>query len=123
MHRRNQRGDRGNLEAGPRGNASGNTAIAAQELMRNSTLNDIQQELAHNLRSEIGVFDFSRFQKIFFSASLIFSNWYYKVHRKSTQENPCFMRVSRLVHFFAECDAKHCGKGNYFAISPVDKKS
>src|ERR1051326_7447646 len=97
MHRRNQRGDRGNLEAGPRGNASGNTAIAAQELMRNSTLNDIQQELAHNLRSEIGVFDFSRFQKIFFSASLIFSNWYYKVHRKSTQENPCFMRVSRLV--------------------------
>jgi hypothetical protein len=63
------------------------------------------------------------FEKIFFGAGLIFSNWYYKVRRKSTQENPCFMRVSRLVHFFAGCDAKHCGGRNYFAISPVDKKS
>jgi hypothetical protein len=66
---------------------------------------------------------FLDFEKIFFDGSLIFSNWYYKVRRKSTQENPCFMRVSRLVHFFAGFDAKHRGRGNYFAISPVDKKS
>jgi hypothetical protein len=66
---------------------------------------------------------FVDFEKIFFDGSLIFSNWYYKVRRKSTQENPCFMRVSRLVHFFAGCDVKRSGRGNYFAISTVDKKS
>jgi hypothetical protein len=63
------------------------------------------------------------FEKIFFGGRLSFSNWYYKVRRKSTQENPCFMRVRRLVHFFAAYDSKHSGREDFFAISPVDKKS
>jgi hypothetical protein len=83
----------------------------------------IQKQAACAARINFSGQHFVDFEKIFFDVSLIFSNWYYKVRRKSTQENPCFMRVLRLVHFFAECDAKHCGRGNYFAISPVDKKS
>jgi hypothetical protein len=83
----------------------------------------IQQRAACAVRINFGGRHFLDFEKIFFDGRLIFSNWYYKVHRKSMQEKPCFMRVSRLVHFFAECGAHHNGKGNYFAISTVDKNS
>jgi hypothetical protein len=94
------------METGSSGNAGGDTSIGGGSAY---TLNVIQQRAARATRTNFERQHFLDSKKIFFDVSLIFSNWYYKVCRKSTQEKPCFMRVLSLVHFFAEYGARHCG--------------
>jgi hypothetical protein len=83
MHCRDQRGDRRDLEAGPGGNARGDTAITAgcvYTACERSSCEQLAQPTAN-----FGGQHFMDFEKIFFDVSLIFSNWYYKVQRKSTR--------------------------------------